>query len=647
MKLALSLLLAAAVATDAQMVDFVQITGSPYHNAQSRLSDQGVCEDAHACSASALNPFAVMLEPVPTQADTFISLIFKQYLGVRIPIYQFRQSPRLVENQLPFKLVLLRHMDTDGVIEVPTNPAAAADSWFPTHSWTPIMCLQCRDFVHLGWKFYPKAGGEPFYALIVDHGSGNRVQSRSGIFVTPVQGVEACGDEICSMNASKGTGWKGTTYILDNTQPVIRQSLGHCTWTFLHSVASYLPNVGNNGPLAPEVKTSFVNLILSLRHVYACELCRKHFDTLFRQNSGLEARLKEVRTREDAVVYVTALHNAVTLNHVDPSGETLFLPNIRQWVDHSKPHPPAQAGEIGKQWWARFWTRFVSGQNQDKTYRMQRTQLINMADERWNWVAHNLRKRAEEEHEDMFDVQLENQVKQNQKLPPISYETGCAREIAHHNALPPMQQTSHCSALIPPTANGNSNGNGVGDGKGRLRIVLYIMAKCPWCALLMSKMNSILVGMGDRFDVSVMPLLDKVPPQYLKRNPGWHGFTSMHGVMEARSDAWEMCAAKHYPHQRPGRKIAQWLEFLECMDADFGGESTAQAKACCKEAGMSFEKIHMCANSGSEGLTMLAAAIKETSRLHIDSAPTYDIGGRRHDGVKSSQQMLRIMCPML
>ena len=99
--------------------------------------------------------------------------------------------------------------------------------------------------------------------------------------VTPVQGVEACGDEICSMNASKGTGWKGTTYILDNTQPVIRQSLGHCTWTFLHSVASYLPNVGNNGPLAPEVKTSFVNLILSLRHVYACELCRKHFDTLF------------------------------------------------------------------------------------------------------------------------------------------------------------------------------------------------------------------------------------------------------------------------------------------------------------------------------------------------------------------------------
>jgi hypothetical protein len=39
------------------------------------------------------------------------------------------------------------------------------------------MCRQCGSYVHLGWKFYPKAGGDAFYALIVDHGTEVKVRS--------------------------------------------------------------------------------------------------------------------------------------------------------------------------------------------------------------------------------------------------------------------------------------------------------------------------------------------------------------------------------------------------------------------------------------------------------------------------------------
>jgi hypothetical protein len=65
------------------------------------------------------------------------------------------------------------------------------------------------------------------------------------------------------------------------------------------------------------------------------------------------------------------------------------------------------------------------------------------------------------------------------------------------------------------------------------------------CALLMSELDSMLVGMGDRFDTQVVPILNKVQPNF--QGPNWHGFSSMHGTLEVRADAWELCAQRHYP----------------------------------------------------------------------------------------------------
>ena len=51
-----------------------------------------------------------------------------------------------------------------------------------------------------------------------------------------VSAEEACGDEVCSLK-SKDTGWKKGKFVLDS-KPVVRETLGHCSWTFLHSVAA-------------------------------------------------------------------------------------------------------------------------------------------------------------------------------------------------------------------------------------------------------------------------------------------------------------------------------------------------------------------------------------------------------------------------
>jgi hypothetical protein len=154
------------------------------------------------------------------------------------------------------------------------------------------------------------------------------------------------------------------------------------------------------------------------------------------------------------------------------------------------------------------------------------------------------------------------------------------------------------------------------------------------------------VGMGDRFDVSVVPILDKLPKNMDKSGQGWHGFESMHGRMEVRSDAWELCAQKHYPKRLPGRKVPQWLEFVECLDKDFAGETAPQARSCAAQAGIEYIVINECSTKQEEGLAFLAKAVASTSGK-ISSAPTYDIGRDRFDGVKNATGFLQLACPAL
>jgi hypothetical protein len=169
--------------------------------------------------------------------------------------------------------------------------------------------------------------------------------------VQSTEAIESCGDEICSTVKSSSAGWNGTVFMLDE-KPVIRETLGHCTWTFLHSTAAYLP-ADSNGKLSNDVRDSFVNLVLSLRQIYACELCRKDFDKLFTDEPLLVKRLRDVSTQDDATLFTTVIHNMVSAQR-DTSGASLFIPSIGYFDDHSKPTPKASDLKIGKAWWNRF-----------------------------------------------------------------------------------------------------------------------------------------------------------------------------------------------------------------------------------------------------------------------------------------------------
>ena len=43
-------------------------------------------------------------DPVLTQPDTLMMIEHKEYMGVQVPIYHFKQSGRINPNQLPFRL---------------------------------------------------------------------------------------------------------------------------------------------------------------------------------------------------------------------------------------------------------------------------------------------------------------------------------------------------------------------------------------------------------------------------------------------------------------------------------------------------------------------------------------------------------------
>ncbi|KAK3272358.1 hypothetical protein CYMTET_19346 [Cymbomonas tetramitiformis] len=157
------------------LIDHVQVVGNPHaHLSKGNL---GTCDaELHGgcTSENLVNPLSIIVEPLATQHDTLLKVVTKRYLGFPAPIYHFKQPARLSELELPFKLLLLRNLDTEFLVEVQVPRKQASDSWFPGYSWSIVLCQQCGDTMHLGWKFtnLTEQGGH-FYALIVDHSDEN------------------------------------------------------------------------------------------------------------------------------------------------------------------------------------------------------------------------------------------------------------------------------------------------------------------------------------------------------------------------------------------------------------------------------------------------------------------------------------------
>jgi len=131
---------------------------------------------AACCPAQRLPPDTLLPAPelLAVQADTFVKRRARDHLGVPVTVFSFRQPARLSHLTLPFDLALVATIDPSEIVEVPTPPREAADSWFPDYAWTHF--IVCRGtsgtHQHLGWRFERKAdaqatGPQTFVALIV------------------------------------------------------------------------------------------------------------------------------------------------------------------------------------------------------------------------------------------------------------------------------------------------------------------------------------------------------------------------------------------------------------------------------------------------------------------------------------------------
>mmetsp|Transcript_19748 Transcript_19748/g.27723 ORF Transcript_19748/g.27723 Transcript_19748/m.27723 type:complete len:211 (-) Transcript_19748:147-779(-) len=163
-------------ATCSGLTDYIAISGNPHATPQCLPEEhaKGVgAQQSCLCPAQQLTVANLALDPVETQADTFLSLVHKPFMGVKVPVFQFKQPSRLSELQLPFKIVRMRHIDQDGLVQIPVPAQMAADSWFPGYSWAPVVCTSCKQVTHLGWKFTSKSGRDSFYGLIVSYGENN------------------------------------------------------------------------------------------------------------------------------------------------------------------------------------------------------------------------------------------------------------------------------------------------------------------------------------------------------------------------------------------------------------------------------------------------------------------------------------------
>jgi hypothetical protein len=98
----------------------------------------------------------------------------RKHHSTTVNVFSFRQPSRLSEAMLPFDLALVSsNINPSGIVDIPTPPMDAADSWFPGYAWSSyVVCTAGGAPVHLGWRYTRMAGSigagpDSFVALIV------------------------------------------------------------------------------------------------------------------------------------------------------------------------------------------------------------------------------------------------------------------------------------------------------------------------------------------------------------------------------------------------------------------------------------------------------------------------------------------------
>lgn len=347
--------------------------------------------------------------------------------------------------------------------------------------------------------------------------------------------------------------------------PPDRTMYGRAFWTYMHTTSVYLPHTPN-----PEQLAAFKGIFDAIYEVFACPVCRGHFH-LFYHDPVLQAEHEAIRSKHDAILFVWKLHNVVTTDGI-----------LRgQWPDR-KPFPPHKKLDgLGHLNTSEFAIPSpTSAQDQMRLQSTCATSTPTCLDK-------------QDRFEIIADVQSRWQI-----------EGGIDQ---------PLRDDAPLAACGPPAA-----------GQKKLRMDMYIMGKCPWCAKAMDKIADTIKCdyTCERNGVSLSARLDFQVHMVGLNNGSYANpwLRAIHGPSELVGERLELCARQHYP------KNYQYVKFLHCMDLNVS-IVPLRAPECAESAGMDLDLLVACANM--EGERLVAGSYGFSSWMGIEITPTFVLNHKK------------------
>jgi len=442
-----------------------------------------------------------------------------------------------------------------------------------------------------------------------------------------------CGDEICSASgfpAAAGTGWqthgsaKGMFCL--NNAPLDRETLGHVSWSFLHTTAAYLPS----GTLKKEAKDSFVNIMLAIPEIYACTLCRGHFQELITNDPLVLQELHGIKTNVDAVLWLWKVHNMVTMK--EKPNEDLFLNGLGLGTNASASR--IQIAGVG--WFTQNSTKQLA--IEDLTP-VARAEVFDGVLKRWRAAGGRIEVpsqldpipgtamslNATEQYEASAN-KVENAKKTTMKT--------CDAVDKYFNTLSDHNKTVMCPERHTPT------------NRRKPEVIVWTMGRCPYCALTMANLYPVVTGeLWDKIELKDKYILQADAGQATSLMD----FYSLHGPGEVVADAYELCAQHQYKNN------VKWLDFVKCTDQVYwaAGLDATQDPAlkgfghspeeCAKKSGIDFELLNKCAN-GTQGIRLVAADAAQATLAKVDASPTIQSAGHTVVGAQVRDQLEQTVC---
>eukprot|EP00656_Telonema_subtile_P044114 TRINITY_DN5040_c0_g1_i2.p1 TRINITY_DN5040_c0_g1~~TRINITY_DN5040_c0_g1_i2.p1 ORF type:complete len:431 (+),score=76.28 TRINITY_DN5040_c0_g1_i2:225-1517(+) len=371
----------------------------------------------------------------------------------------------------------------------------------------------------------------------------SRILTMLAVFSAALVLAAPCDDQICAaggFTAAKGTGWqtmgsaKGMFCL--NDAPLDRDTLGHVSWSFLHSTAAYLPA----GKLPKAKIAAFQGLVKAVDEIYACELCRGHFQTLIKEDPVVVKELAAITTAEDASLWLWKVHNMVT--HAQYPNRTLFLKGLHATNQTALQLQSAPLFE----------------QNSTKQLKitqitpLARANIYNAILDRWRAAGGRVAVPS------MYlpipgtspsnHTMILKQMKQLRKLSsgPKSPLKSCqpvrdAFKNANNTAKLAMCPDLHLKRTST-----------------KPEFTVFTMARCPFCARTMETLYPVLSGeLWNRIEFKNKYILAQAPGTATTLQD----FQSLHGPGEVLGDAYEACA-----QYQVGQSGIKWYEFVRCND---------------------------------------------------------------------------------